>query len=249
MSRYFIEVSYKGSSFSGFQRQDNAHTVQEELERGLAIVQREPVVLTGSSRTDTGVHARQNFFHCDFEGSWHPQLVYKLNAVLSPDLVVKRLMLMPEGAHCRFDASSRLYHYYVYRAKDPFLRDRAYYFPYTLDRGLMEAAAAMLMEYRDFSSFSKRNTQVKNFQCDIMESEWQDREGCLVYRVRANRFLRGMVRALTATMLKLGRGKLSLNEFRAIIEAKDNRQAQFAVPGQGLFLEEVVFPYPLPGGE
>ncbi len=249
MSRYFIEVSYKGSAFSGFQRQENAHTVQEELERALAIVQREPVLLTGSSRTDTGVHARQNFFHCDFEGSWHPQLSYKLNAIISPDLVVKRIMRMQEGAHCRFDASSRLYHYYVYRSKDPFLRDRAYYFPYTLNRALMDEAAAMLLEYRDFSSFSKRNTQVKNFLCHIMESEWQEREGCLLYRVRANRFLRGMVRALTATMLKLGRGKLSLEEFRAIIEAKDSRQAQFAVPGHGLFLEEVAFPYPLPGAE
>jgi tRNA pseudouridine38-40 synthase len=158
-------------------------------------------------------------------------------------------MRMQEGAHCRFDASSRLYHYYVYRFKDPFLRDRAYYFPYTLNRELMDEAAAILMAYRDFSSFSKRNTQVKNFLCHIMESEWQEREGCLVYRVRANRFLRGMVRALTATMLKLGRGKMSLEEFRAIIEAKDNRQAQFAVPGLGLFLEEVAFPYPLPGAE
>ena len=107
----------------------------------------------------------------------------------------------------------------------------------------------MLMEYEDFSSFSKRNTQVNNFLCHIMESEWQEREGCWVYRVRANRFLRGMVRALTATMLKLGRGKLSMEEFRAIIEAKDSRQAQFAVPGHGLFLEEVSFPYPLPGAE
>lgn len=245
MSRYFLEVSYKGTAYSGFQRQENAHTVQAEVERALQVLQREAIALTGSSRTDAGVHALQNFFHFDYEGLLHPQLAYKLNAILPPDVTVKRLILMGADAHCRFDAVSRLYRYHIYRRKDPFLHDRAYYFPYTVDFENMQKAATLLKDYSNFTSFSKRNTQVKTFECVLMESEWEERAGCLVYRVRANRFLRGMVRALTATMLQVGRGRLSLAGFRAIIEAKDCTLASFAVPGHGLFLEEVIFSYEL----
>src|SRR5690606_25994819 len=129
----FIEVSYRGASFSGFQRQENAHTVQAELERGMEILQREFIGLTGSSRTDAGVHALQNYFHFSYAGVLHPQFLYKLNAIVHADLVVKRVIEMPKGSHCRFDAISRMYRYYIYKSKNPFLEDRAYYFPYKLD--------------------------------------------------------------------------------------------------------------------
>ena len=242
MPRYFLEIAYKGTAFSGFQTQENAITVQSEIEKAFGILQRKQVVLTGSSRTDAGVHALQNYFHFDFEEQVHPQFVYKMNAILPADIVVRRLIPMPAEAHARFDAVTREYRYFIYRSKDPFLTDRAYYFPYHLDTDRMQAAAAILKEYNDFTSFSKRNTQVKTFLCRLDESVWEQEGDCLVYRVRGNRFLRGMVRALTATMLKAGRGKISLDEFRAIIEARDCTRASFAVPAHGLFLVAVNYP-------
>jgi tRNA pseudouridine38-40 synthase len=241
MARYFLELSYKGTQYSGFQVQENAHTVQAEVERAFQVLQREPVVLTGSSRTDAGVHAIQNYFHFDYAGEIHPQFLYKMNAILPGDIVLESLKEMPDAAHSRFDAKSRLYKYYIYRHKDPFLADRAFYFPYRLDEALMGEAATVLKEYTDFTSFSKRNTQVKTFICGILESGWGWEGDCLVYTVRANRFLRGMVRALTATMLRVGRGKITLDEFRGIIAAKDCTKASFAVPPHGLFLAEVDF--------
>jgi tRNA pseudouridine38-40 synthase len=240
--RYFLEVSYKGTAYSGFQAQETANTVQAEVEKAFTILQRDKVEMTGSSRTDAGVHAEQNYFHFDYAGAIHPQFLYKFNAILPADIVAKQLKPVAPEAHCRFDALAREYKYFIYRGKDPFLQDRAYYFPYKVDMEAMKAAADILKEYQDFTSFSKRNTQVKTFQCAIEVSEWSWEDGCLVYHVKANRFLRGMVRALTATMLQVGRGKLTLDEFRAIIEARDCTRASFAVPARGLFLVAVHFP-------
>jgi tRNA pseudouridine38-40 synthase len=237
--RYFLEVSYKGTSYSGFQSQENANTIQAEMEKAFDILQRDTVKMTGSSRTDAGVHALQNFFHFDYNGEINPHFIYKMNAILPGDIVVKQLKVVGDEAHCRFDAVGREYKYFIYRHKDPFLKDRAFFFPYKLDTDKMREAAAMVKEYRDFTSFSKRNTQVKTFMCRIEESDWVWEDDCLVYHVRADRFLRGMVRALTATMLKIGRGKMSLDEFRGIIEAKDCTRASFAVPAHGLFLVAV----------
>lgn len=240
--RYFLEVSYKGTAYRGFQSQENANTVQAEVEKAFTILQKDRVEMTGSSRTDAGVHADQNYFHFDYDGTIHPQFLYKFNAILPPDIVAKQLKAVSPEAHSRFDALAREYRYFIYRDKNPFLQDRAYFFPYKVDIDAMKAAAGILKEYHDFTSFSKRNTQVKTFQCDIMHSEWDWKDGCLVYHVKANRFLRGMVRALTATMLQVGRGKLTLDEFRTIIEARDCTKASFAVPAHGLFLVAVHFP-------
>ena len=243
MPRYFIELSYKGTNYSGFQSQQNTHnTIQAALEKAFKILQKDEVLLVSSSRTDAGVHALQNYFHFDYNGAIHPQFVYKTNAILPADLVVKKIIPVAPDAHCRFDALSREYKYFIYAKKNPFLQDRAYYFPYRLDIEKLKEAAEIIKQYKDFTSFSKRNTQVKTFECRILESEWLFENNCLVYHVKANRFLRGMVRALTATMLKIGRGKTSLKEFRSIIEAKDCTQASFAVPAQGLFLINVAYP-------
>ena len=242
MSRYFLEVSYKGTAYSGFQSQQNTgKTIQAEVEKAFAVLQREEVVMTGSSRTDAGVHAMQNYFHFDYEGEIHPQFIYKVNAILPDDIVIRKLFPVGTDSHCRFDALSREYRYYIYRRKDPFLQDRAFYFPYRLEMERMQEAAAVVKEYTDFTSFSKRNTQVKTFECMIMESEWEVGEESLVYHVKGNRFLRGMVRALTATMLQVGRGKLDMEGFRKVIESRDCTKANFAVPARGLFLEKVEF--------
>lgn len=247
MTRYFLELAYKGTRYSGFQGQHNANTIQAEVEKVLSILQKEKIVLTGSSRTDAGVHAQQNFFHFDATNSvdnWEKieseaSLVYKMNAILPPDIVVKSIFAVAAEAHCRFDALSREYNYYIYDKKDPFKSERAFYFPYTLDFDKLQQAASILKEYNDFTSFSKRNTQVKTFLCQIIESKWIIADEMLIYNVRANRFLRGMVRALTATMLQVGRNKISLEKFKRIIESKDCTLASFAAPPHGLFLSKV----------
>lgn len=244
MNRYFLELAYKGTRYSGFQVQSNAITVQWEVEKALETIFRTKFSLTGSSRTDAGVHALQNFFHFDTEMEIPEASLYNINAILPRDIVIKAIRLAREPAgddapHSRFSAKYREYRYYIYKSKDPFLDDRAYFYPYTLDLSALEQAAAVVPEYRDFTSFSKRNTQVKTFQCNVMVSRWFTEGDCLVYNVRANRFLRGMVRALVGTMLQAGRGKISVEGFRDIIEKKDCTLADFSVLGHGLFLTEV----------
>src|ERR1700759_1950458 len=161
MGRYFLEVAYKGTQYSGFQIQENAVSIQEEVEKALEVFFRRRVELTGSSRTDGGVHAVQNFFHFDYEGVIEDKVIYNINAILPPDIVLKGVYPVAADAHCRYDALSREYRYYIYRKKDPFLADRAWFYPYTLDRERLQEAAALILEYHDFTSFSKRNTQVK----------------------------------------------------------------------------------------
>jgi tRNA pseudouridine38-40 synthase len=165
-----------------------------------------------------------------------------MNAILPTDIVLHQLIPVKKDAHCRFDALSREYKYFIYWHKNPFLKDRAFYFPYSLQFERMQRAAEIIREYTDFTSFSKRNTQAKTAICEIMESRWDLEKDQAIFHVKADRFLRGMVRALVATMLQLGREKISIDEFRHIIENKDCREASFAVPAHGLFLIEVKYP-------
>lgn len=245
MPRYFIEVAYNGESYAGFQKQQNANTIQAEIEKALSTYFRSVFELTGSSRTDAGVHALQNFFHFDSEALPGSEILsksaYRLNAILPPAIVVKNIIPMPAEAHCRFDAISRTYEYAVYSEKDPFLLGRAYFYPYQLDIGQLNAAAKEIMLYTNFEAFSKRSTQVHTYNCSILESEWFERDGRLVYRVTANRFLRGMVRGLVGTMLNVGRNKTDIETFRSIIQNADPSQANFSVPPQGLSLIGVKF--------
>lgn len=240
--RYFIEVAYKGSSFAGFQVQENANTVQSAIDHAISLLMRTKVVTTGSSRTDAGVHALQNYLHFDMEQPLHPQFLYKVNAILPPDIVMKAVYRVADDAHSRFAALSRSYEYTLYLHKDPFMQDRGYFFPYRLDVGLLQEAAGVLMEYENFMTFSKRNTQVKTYNCNIMSSAWTVKEERIVYNVTANRFLRGMVRGMVGTMLRVGRGKLTMEGFRAAIESRNCVNADFAVPPQGLFLMKVAYP-------
>lgn len=247
--RYFLEVAYKGTRYRGFQAQPNALTIQGEIEKAFHVFFKELPPLWGgkgrgltcSSRTDAGVHAYQNYFHFDWEQPFGQKWIYNLNAILPGDIVVKNITAMADDAHCRFDALSRTYHYHIYQYKNPFIADRAYFYPYTLDIERLNQAASVIKSYTDFTSFSKRNTQVKTFNCTILQSEWMQKDDQLVYVVSANRFLRGMVRALTATMLKVGRGIISLEDFHTIIRLKDCSQAFFDTPAHGLTLVNVEY--------
>lgn len=243
--RYCLEVSYKGTRYAGFQIQENANTVQAEIEKALRIFFRTSFELTGSSRTDAGVHALQNFFHFDHEGLIAEDTLkdapYHLNAILPEDIVIHSLQAKSDNFHCRFDALSREYSYRIYRKKNPFLQDRGYYFPYTLDMNLLQQAAEILSLHTHFSAFSKKRSQVKTFECQIIRSQWQSHSDMLEYQVVGNRFLRGMVRGLVGTMLRVGTGKLSLFDFEEIIQLGDQSKADFSVPAKGLFLVKVNF--------
>lgn len=244
MLRYLIEVSYYGKNYSGFQTQKNASTIQSEVERALQVYYRQPFALTGSSRTDAGVHALQNYFHVDMpeELGDQPGGKYGINAILPSDISVKNIRRVADDFHSRFDAVSRQYVYKLYFQKDPFAFERAWLYPYTLDEELLREAAEVIKEYKDFQSFSKRNSQVYTYQCNILESGWQHDGTFLNYSVTGNRFLRGMVRGLVGTMLQVGRKKISMQAFREIIEGKDSTRANFAVPPYGLYLCAVNFP-------
>ena len=241
MARYFIEVAYRGTRYSGFQVQQNALTIQSEVEKAFTTIQRQPINLTGSSRTDAGVHALQNYFHFDTDFELHSQLVYKMNALLPPDIVVKAMHQMPAEAHSRFDASSRAYEYRIYQTKNPFLKGLGYYYPYKLDLNAMQQGAEIVKGQTNFFAFSKTNTQVKNFNCSIIHSQWvQKSEHVYIYSIEGNRFLRGMVRLLTASLLKMGRGQLSLKGFESFFI--NNTKCGLSVPADGLFLKAVRYP-------
>ncbi|MBC7935205.1 MAG: tRNA pseudouridine(38-40) synthase TruA [Rhizobacter sp.] len=246
MPRYFIELAYKGTRYAGFQKQDNANTIQAELEKALSIYCRTNFELTGSSRTDAGVHARQNFFHFDTDtlpaATDFLKLAYHINAILPDDIVVKTLFPVAEQAHCRFDALFRRYEYRIYTDKDPFQQDMAYHYPYKLNRNTLEGAAEELLNHTDFESFAKRNSQVFTHNCTIISSAWEFNPGHLIYKVQANRFLRGMVKGLVGTMLRAATKGQTIEQFREIILSKDASRAEFAVPSKGLTLIEVGFP-------
>lgn len=246
MPRYFIEVRYKGTSFRGFQSQDNAITIQGEIEKALKTYYREDIVTTTSSRTDAGVHALQNFLHADFSHPIQAHQIYHLNAILHPDIDIRKFYLVADSYHSRFDASSRQYAYKLSRDKNPFVRETRYFFPFPLNLDTLNECASILQETSDFTSFAKRHSDVKHFRCEIKQAYWSESDGKeLTFHVEANRFLRGMVRALVATQLQVGRGKQSIADFTSIIAAKDCTRADFSAPAHGLFLEKVNYPHPI----
>jgi tRNA pseudouridine38-40 synthase len=231
-----------GTRFSGFQIQDNAVTVQGEVEKALAVLLRTPVSCTGSSRTDAGVHALGNYFHFDCDQIISDKISYRLNAILPSDISVRSFTEVRPDAHCRFDAISRHYRYVLYREKNPFLHDRGWFYPFPLDPGALMEAAAIVQETVDFTSFAKRNAQVHTHRCSILKSSWYPTGEGWTYEVAGNRFLRGMVRGLVGTMLQVGRGRIDIGAFRRIIAAGDNTLADFTPPGKGLYLCKVGYP-------
>lgn len=245
MKRYFIHLAYNGSNYCGWQIQPHSPSVQETLERCLGLKLGKPVSITGCGRTDTGVHARNYYAHFDLDTDIADceDLAYRLNVFLPPDIVVYRIWPVQEDLHARFDALSRTYHYYITRTKNPFHQQDAYYLYGDLDVEKMQQAADLLHEYRDFTSFSKVHTQVKTNDCRIMEARWFEQDGLLVFRIRADRFLRNMVRAIVGTLLEVGKGRMTLDEFSAVIEKKNRCSAGESVPAHALFLEEVAYAF------
>jgi tRNA pseudouridine38-40 synthase len=255
--RYFIQLAYDGTDFHGWQRQPNATTVQELLDDALTIILREPIETTGCGRTDTGVHARDFYAHFDVESMVNSQwsmenntqaidlikTVTSVNAILPDTIAVKRIIPVHVDAHARFDATSRSYEYHVHFNKDPFKIHHSWQLRDKPDIALMNAAARIIMEYADFSCFSKSNTQTLTNNCKITRAEWVYSEHCLVFHITADRFLRNMVRAVVGTLMQVGRKEIQPEEVRAIIESKNRSNAGTSVPACGLYLTEVKYQY------
>ena len=247
MQRYFIELAYNGKTFNGWQVQNNAPTVQQLVNDALRTLFRVPLNVVGCGRTDTGVHAKQFYAHFDLEKKHSPdeleKLVGKLNGILPVDISVYRLLPVKPQAHARFDAISRTYIYQVLTYKNPFEENFAYHYPYgKLDMAVMNEAAAILQSYTDFTSFSKLHTQVKTNNCKIEKAIWKQQNDMLAFTITADRFLRNMVRAIVGTLIDVGRGKTSPEEFIEIIESKNRSNAGYSVPAKGLYLCEVTYP-------
>ncbi|MFN3136606.1 MAG: tRNA pseudouridine(38-40) synthase TruA [Allomuricauda sp.] len=241
--RYFIQFSYFGKAYHGWQNQPNALTVQEVLETALSTLLRETIEVVGAGRTDAGVHAKQMFAHFDVERiSDLEELVYRLNAFLPDDIAVQHLRQVPEDAHARFDAVERTYEYWVVKEKHPFLWDHAHWVKYPLDMDAMNKAAQILLDHTDFECFSKSNTDVKTFNCDVREAYWKVDSEKWVFTITADRFLRNMVRAVVGTLLDVGMGKMSPEDIHNVIASKDRGEAGVSVPAKGLYLTKVSYP-------
>lgn len=242
MKRYFIYLAYNGEKYCGWQIQPNDVTVQETIEKALSTLLRVPTSIVGAGRTDAGVHAKQMYAHFDApEIENVHQLVFKLNSILPKDIVVYNIMRVRQDAHARFDAVSRLYRYYITTQKDPFLHHLKYKIHGAVDMQAMNACADVLFEYTDFTSFSKLHTDVKTNNCEIMHARWEQVGDEYVFTIKADRFLRNMVRSIVGTLLEAGRGKLDAAGMRKVIEAKDRGAAGSSVPGHALFLEEIEY--------
>ena len=243
-SRYFLDFSYLGDAYHGWQRQPNVTSVQQVIEEALFTTTRKETHVFGAGRTDTGVHAKQMIAHFDAEldGKNEKQLVYQLNSYLPRDIAVKHLLKVSNNAHARFDATERSYEYHLCTEKDPFEAHRHYHIRSTLDIELMNQAAQILFEYEDFECFSKTKTDVKTFICKIKHAQWTVKGSHYVFNISADRFLRNMVRAIVGTILKIGLKKQDLNDFRKIIESKNRSEAGLSVPAKGLFLTKIIYP-------
>jgi tRNA pseudouridine38-40 synthase len=252
--RYFIELAYDGNNYHGWQAQPNAITVQEVLETALSTLLRQPIETIGCGRTDTGVHAKEYFAHFTLHALEGTESVLQkfpnpgvrgLNALLPPAIAIKNIVPVHADAHARFDASLRSYEYHIHFEKNPFLNGYSWLIRDKPDLKLMNQAAAIVMEYTDFSCFSKSNTQVKTNNCKIVNAKWALTENGIVFRISADRFLRNMVRAIVGTMLMVGKGDISPADIRQVIESKSRSKAGTSVPACGLYLTEVKYPYPL----
>lgn len=243
MSRYFIHLSYNGSRYHGWQFQQNAHTVQAEINEKLSLLLNENVNIVGCGRTDAGVHARDFYAHFDLisDVSDTVDLCYKLDKFLPGDIHIFQIFKVEADLHARFSALSRTYSYYISREKDPFGIETSYYYHGPLDFEAMQLACKYLLDYTDFTSFSKLNTQTKTNDCAIQKAFWEQDGYKLTFTIQADRFLRNMVRAIVGTCLEIGKGKILPDEMKKIIEARDRSEAGFSVPAHGLFLEKVEY--------
>lgn len=241
--RYFITLSYDGTEYHGWQVQPNGNTVQAELQQALSVILRQETSVVGAGRTDTGVHARMMVAHFDHEGIADcPQLAYRLNRILPRDISVSGVEQVRDDMHARFSAVSRTYHYYIHTHKDPFLRTYSCEIHYPLDFELMNRAAAVLTGYDDFGAFCKSNSDAKTTLCRVTSAGWyRTSPSAWYFEITANRFLRNMVRAVVGTLIEVGRHRLTLDEFRGVIEGRRRTEAGESMPGHALFLEDIKY--------
>ena len=243
MARYFIKLSYDGSNYHGWQIQVNANSIQTELNTALSTIVGQTTACTGCGRTDAGVHAAEFYAHFDAKSAAiSPDFIYKINGCLPSDIAVHKLYAVNDDANSRFDAISRSYKYQIITRKDVFSQPYAYYYYRRLDLSAMNICAEALLEHKDFSCFSKSKTQTKTNICCITEARWTTNDQKLEFRITANRFLRGMVRAIVGTMLNIGEGKMSKQDFLSTLDSKDRTKAGYSVPAHGLFLDKVSYP-------
>ncbi|MDO5981540.1 tRNA pseudouridine(38-40) synthase TruA [Flavivirga spongiicola] len=241
--RYFIELSYNGSAYHGWQNQPKDISVQEVMEKALSMLLKETISIMGAGRTDTGVHASQMFAHFDTHAVFNKtNLAYKLNSYLPKDIAVHNIFNVKDEAHARFDAVSRTYLYRIALKKDVFSFDNSFFVKQDLDVEKMNKAAGILFKYKDFQCFSKSNTDVKTYYCDIMKATWTLKNDELHFVIKADRFLRNMVRAIVGTMIYIGLGKMDVEDLHTIIKSKNRSEAGFSVPAHGLYLTEVTYP-------
>lgn len=241
--RYFVTFAYDGSRYHGWQIQPNGDSVQQQLQRGLSLLLRCDIIVTGAGRTDAGVHARMMVAHFDYQGEIDGrQLAYKLNKLLPRDIAVERVERVDDDLHARFSATSRMYRYYLHTQKNPFLSNTSCEIHYHLDFNKMNEAARVLMEYDDFGAFCKAHADVKTTLCDVTVAEWHQTSPTTWYfEIRANRFLRNMVRAVVGTLIEVGRGRVTIDDFRKIVEGKKRTEAGESMPAHALFLEDITY--------
>ncbi|WP_394996212.1 tRNA pseudouridine(38-40) synthase TruA [Emticicia sp.] len=239
--RYLIECSYKGTAFHGWQIQLNAISVQEQIENALSVLLKQKVDISGSSRTDTGVHAFQQFAHFDIaaEISNVDKFTHSMNGILPQEIAIKQIMLVADDFHSRFEATHRQYLYRIIQEKNPFWYEMAYFIKANLDLDLMNNAGQILLQYTDFQCFSKVKTDVTTFDCKIEFAYWERQEQFLLFHIKADRFLRGMVRAIVGTMIEVGTGRMTLADYEQVILSKSRKNAGQSVPPEGLTLVEV----------
>jgi tRNA pseudouridine38-40 synthase len=241
--RYLFSISYLGTHYNGWQTQANAKGVQEIVESALSKMLRTPIAIVGSGRTDAGVHCAKQFFHADLpEQKELPKLIQNLNAFLPKDIAIQSIQSIHPEASARYHATQRSYRYIITRKKDPLLIGLAWYFFKPLDVPTMNQAAALLVGTHDFECFSKVKTDVNHFVCTIKNAKWTQKGNLLVFEVSANRFLRGMVRAIVGTLIDVGSGKITIKEFDNILKSKDRKKAGMNVPAEGLYLIDVKYP-------
>tara|TARA_R110001632_G_scaffold2297_10_gene10093 strand:- start:1761 stop:2486 length:726 start_codon:yes stop_codon:yes gene_type:complete len=240
--RYFIELSYKGTKYHGWQVQPDANSVQEEINKAISTILQEEILVVGAGRTDAGVHASQMFAHFDTVKKLSDEYIYKFNSILPNDININSIELVLDDAHVRFDAISRSYEYKIWLGRNPFLLETTWQIHQKeLDVEKMNEAAKILFEYEDFESFSKVKTDVKTFNCKITQAEWILEDESLTFYITSNRFLRNMVRAVVGTLVEVGLGKKTVQDFRKIIESKKRSEAGLSVPAQGLFLTKIIY--------
>ena len=241
--RFFFEIAYAGKNYNGWQSQLNAKGVQAVVENALSKLLQAETAIVGSGRTDTGVHCEQQFFHADIDKEFDSdQLMLKLNSFLPCDIAIRSIRSVKPAASARYDAVSRTYRYQITREKNPFLEDLAWHFFKAVDVVAMNQAASTLLGEHDFECFSKVKTDVNHFLCNIKKAEWVEDKKMLIFTITANRFLRGMVRAIVGTLLDVGIKKISVKDFQHIVQSKDRKKAGANVPPQGLYLTNVKYP-------